>query len=231
VDAAHKADALQQVADKVHWASFDHLGIQLFVSNLKPVIRDELMKAPPATINAAIKMSRSLEKIHIKSDNSHATISEIQPQQQQHGDTLLDAEIEALSAQFQALLKRRNGGNAQRRAAATATATEAEAEAAEEEGVQLQAITSVDTARNRDTSKKSVTPASKPERRKSTLRANHIRTPMNWTPTRRRKDRDQPPGSNTTLGSSSRTRTTSARFRRSTAANRILSKRRHCAQK
>ena len=67
VDAAHKANALQQAADKVRWASFDHLGIQLFVSNLKPIIRDELMKAPPATLNAAIKMARSLEKIQIKS--------------------------------------------------------------------------------------------------------------------------------------------------------------------
>lgn len=115
VAAAIKAKQLQDVADQMVWNSFDHLGIQLFVSNLKPVIRDELMKTPPATLNATIKMARSLEKIHAKSDHSHAAVSEVQHQSQQpqhHNNAdnnLLDAEIEALSAQFQALLKRRNG--------------------------------------------------------------------------------------------------------------------------
>ena len=92
----------------------DHLGIQLFVSNLKPILWDNLMKAPPATLNSAIKMARSLEKSHVKSDSLHTSVSEIQPQhQQQHSDMALDAKIEALSAQFQALIKRRNGNNGQ----------------------------------------------------------------------------------------------------------------------
>ena len=117
VGAAHKTAVLQDAADKVRWACFDHLGIQLFVSNLKPVIRDELMKAPPASLNAAIKMARSLEKIQVKSDSAHAhaTVAEIQPHTQPQGhDAALDAEIEALSASFQALLKRRNGNNSSR---------------------------------------------------------------------------------------------------------------------
>jgi hypothetical protein len=117
VNAAHKADALQQAADLVRWASFDHLGIQLFVSNLKPILRDELMKAPPATLNAAIKMARSLEKIQLKTDHApnHAAVTEVQPLTQPQGhDAALDAEIEALSASFQALLKRRNGNNSSR---------------------------------------------------------------------------------------------------------------------
>ena len=121
VAAAVKAKQLQDVADQMVWNSFDHLGIQLFVSNLKPIIRDELMKTPPATLNATIKMARSLEKIHAKSDHAHAAVSEVQQhsQQPQHPNNAenasLDAEIEALSAQFQALLKRRNGnGNGNR---------------------------------------------------------------------------------------------------------------------
>ena len=115
VNAARKADLLQSAADKVRWACFDHLGIQLFVSNLKPAIRDELMKAPPATLNAAIKMARSLEKIQVKNDSSHAGVTEIHPQQQHsNADATLDAEIEALSAKFQSLLNRHNGSNGHR---------------------------------------------------------------------------------------------------------------------
>ena len=73
------------------------------------------MKAPPATLNAAIKMARSLEKIQVKSDSPHATISEIQPQPQQHiNNASLDAEIKALSTKFQALLNRRNGSSSNR---------------------------------------------------------------------------------------------------------------------
>ena len=116
VGAGIKAAILQQAADKVRWASFNHLGVQLFVSNLKPVLREKLMKAPPALLNAAIKMARSLEKIQLKNDSghAHATVSELQPHQQQHSnDNTLDAESEALSTKFQTLLNRRNGTNVQ----------------------------------------------------------------------------------------------------------------------
>ena len=107
VAQAVKDKQLQNAADKVIWASFDHLGVQLFISNLKPLLRDELMKTPPANLNAAIKMARSLEKIHTKPE---ATVTEVQQHHLElHQDAKLDADIEALSAQFQALLKRRNG--------------------------------------------------------------------------------------------------------------------------
>ena len=55
-------------------------------------------------------------KVQVKSNSAHTSISEIQPQQQQqYNDRVFDNEIEALSAQFQALLKRRNSSNAQRK--------------------------------------------------------------------------------------------------------------------
>ena len=115
VAAGIKAKQLQDVANQMVWNSFDHLGIQLFISNHKPIIRDELMKMPPATLNTTIKMARTLEKIHLKSDTAHTTVSEVQHQQQHHAtandNQTTNVEIEALSAQFQALLKRRNGNN------------------------------------------------------------------------------------------------------------------------
>ena len=77
VTAAQKATQLQAAADKVIWATYNHLGVQLFISNLKPALRDELMKAPPTDLNTAIKAARQLEKIHTKPENGHATVSEI----------------------------------------------------------------------------------------------------------------------------------------------------------
>ena len=108
LDADVKTKQLSDVADQMIWNSFDHLGIQLFVSNLKPIIWDELIKTPPATLNATIKAARALEKIHVKSDNSHATVSKIQQQHHQHTSNTdnnnLNAKIEALSSRYQALL-------------------------------------------------------------------------------------------------------------------------------
>jgi hypothetical protein len=111
VTAAQKATQLQAAADKVIWATYNHLGVQLFISNLKPALRDELMKAPPTDLNAAIKAARQLEKIHAKPENGHATVSEIGQSSSQASADDVDQQIEALSAQFQALLKRRQASN------------------------------------------------------------------------------------------------------------------------
>ncbi len=66
VDAAIKTEQLQDAANKVIWNTYNHLGVQLFISNLKPVFRDEMLKAPPTDLNAAIKQPRQLEKIVLK---------------------------------------------------------------------------------------------------------------------------------------------------------------------
>jgi hypothetical protein len=109
--AAQKATQLQAAADKVIWATYNHLGVQLFISNLKPALRDELMKAPPTDLNTAIKAARQLEKIHAKPENRHATVSEIGQSSSQASADNVEQQIEALSAQFQALLKRRQASN------------------------------------------------------------------------------------------------------------------------
>ena len=110
VPAAIKTTQLQNAANRVIWNTYNHLGVQLFISNLKPVFRDEMLKAPPTDLNAAIKQARQLEKIVLKPENTSASVSAIQ-QEATGGCDEIDAEIAALSAQFQALLKKRNGNN------------------------------------------------------------------------------------------------------------------------
>ena len=110
VAAAIKTTQLQNAANRVIWNTYNHLGVQLFISNLKPVFRDEMLKAPPTDLNAAIKQARQLEKIVLKPENTSASVSELQQEATGHHDNV-DAEIAALSAQFQALIKKRNGAN------------------------------------------------------------------------------------------------------------------------
>jgi hypothetical protein len=69
-----------------------------------------MLKAPPTDLNTAIKQARQLEKIVLKPENTSASVSSIQ-QEAAGGHDEVDAEIAALSAQFQALLKKRNGAN------------------------------------------------------------------------------------------------------------------------
>ncbi len=61
--AATKQGNLNGTADKAVWNTMNHMGVQLFISNLKPIFRDELMKNPPATLMKAVKDARHLEKI------------------------------------------------------------------------------------------------------------------------------------------------------------------------
>ena len=110
VPAAIKTTQLQNAANRVIWNTYNHLGVQLFISNLKPVFRDEMLKAPPTDLSTAIKQARQLEKIVLKPENTSASVSAIQ-QEAMGGHDDVDAEIAALSAQFQALLKKRNGAN------------------------------------------------------------------------------------------------------------------------
>jgi hypothetical protein len=111
VTAAQKATQLQAAADKVIWATYNHLGVQLFISNLKPALQDEIMKAPPTDLNAAIKAAQQLEKIHAKPENGHAFVSEIVQGSLHAAADNIDQQIQALSAQFQALLKHRQASN------------------------------------------------------------------------------------------------------------------------
>ena len=116
-------------------------------------------------------------------------------------------------------------------AAATATVNEANGAAvvgAEE--VTQRATTCAGTAKSRDICKKSATLASRPVRRRSTLRASPTPTPAN-SRTVVTLTSQVLPWTTATPGSNNRPRTTTERLKKSTNTGRILSKRRHCAQK
>ncbi len=59
-----KQGLLNDATEKAVWNTMNHMGVQLFISNLKPILWDELMKAPLATLMEAVKAARHLEKIN-----------------------------------------------------------------------------------------------------------------------------------------------------------------------
>lgn len=106
VAAAVKTKQVQDEADKVILNTYNHLGVQLFISNLKPTIRDEVMKNLLTDLKLAITQARGIKKITSKPDNVAGSITEISLQE---GGNTINKEIAALSAQVQALKARRMG--------------------------------------------------------------------------------------------------------------------------
>ncbi len=84
------------------------------------------------------------------------------------------------------------------------------------------------TVKSQDICKRFAIPASGPERRKWTRRANLTRTAMKWI-TRTRTTRKTRPRA--TRGNSSKTSIIGTHYKKSTTIRRIFCKRRHCAQK
>jgi len=109
VAANVKQSLLNEAANKAVWNTMNHMGVQLFISNLKPLLCNELMKAPPATLMEAVKAALHLEKIKQdpKQTTSASAVSavEAEPTEQQS---------EALSSSFKSWLSRR--GNSRGRA-------------------------------------------------------------------------------------------------------------------
>jgi len=193
VAADVKAKQLQDDANKVIWNTYNHLGVQLFISDLKPAFRDEMLKAPPTDLNTAIKQARQLEKIVLKPENTSASVSSIQ-QEAAGGYDEVDAEIAALSAQFQALLKKCNGANGRGgRGLQMEIAGDEEAAGVERPEGEPQAeqapTTCAGIAKSQGTSKKSATLVSKLELHKWTPAANRTHTHRRW----RRRPKGQRP--------------------------------------
>jgi hypothetical protein len=88
-----------------------HMGVQLFISNLKPSLRDELMKNPPATLCDAVKAARHLERISMEPKSNGKTVAVQAVDYDATPD--VDKQIEALSASFKTWLssRGRNNGN------------------------------------------------------------------------------------------------------------------------
>ena len=105
--AATKQDVLNDAANKAVWNTMNHMGVQLFISNLKPAFRDELMKNPPATLMEAVKAARHLEKIK-QDPKSTAAVSVITTNDAADD---FDPQIEALSTSFKSWLQNKRGAS------------------------------------------------------------------------------------------------------------------------
>jgi hypothetical protein len=105
--AATKQGVLNNAANKAVWNTMNHMGVQLFISNLKPIFTDELMKAPPATLMEAVKAARHLEKIK-QDPKSTATVSAIDTKD---ANDEFDPQIEALSTSFKSWLQNKRGAS------------------------------------------------------------------------------------------------------------------------
>ena len=93
--------------------AFNHMALNLFISNLRPFLRDELLKAPPATLYEAFQQATALEKIHL--DPKKPDVMPIMPVDAPAAAAAapssiadgLDAEIEALNARIKHLQSKR----------------------------------------------------------------------------------------------------------------------------
>ena len=110
VAADVKQGLLNDAAEKAVWNTMNHMGVQLFISNLKPILRDELMKTPPATLMEAVKAARHLEKIKQdpKQSTSASNVSAIESESP-------DQQIEALSSSFKTWLNKRGNSRGRSR--------------------------------------------------------------------------------------------------------------------
>lgn len=110
--AATLQEPLNAAAEKAVWNTMNHMGVQLFISNLKPTLREELMKTPPNTLMDAVKAARHLEKItsepkHNGSNGKSAAVSAVTVKDENE----FDQQIEALSTSFKSWLSSRGRNN------------------------------------------------------------------------------------------------------------------------
>jgi hypothetical protein len=109
-------------------SAFNHMGLHLFLTNLKPMLRDELLKTPPATLYEAFQQAVTLERIQLEPRKTpQTTVAEVDQEQDSHSDADEEAQIAELSNALKKLKAKRaqssnsrNGRNTtQQRAGAT----------------------------------------------------------------------------------------------------------------
>jgi hypothetical protein len=95
------------------------MALNLFISNLRPALRDELMKNNPPTLYEAFQQAIQLERLAAdpKRTTVHAMPVEVTPAGSEIPATApaadsadLDGEIDALNFKLRALQRKRNGG-------------------------------------------------------------------------------------------------------------------------
>ena len=119
IPVADRAAAAQYLVRHGATAAFNHMALNLFVSNLKPAIRDELLKTNPATLYEAFQQAIQLERLAAdpKRVTVHAMAVEAAPTPPStpaiattNDDEDIDAEINALNFKLRSLKNKRDGG-------------------------------------------------------------------------------------------------------------------------
>jgi hypothetical protein len=107
--AAKNAAAAALITHGATYA-FNHMALNLFISNLRPILRDELLKAFPASLYEAFHQASALEKIHMdpkKPDAAFMTPVDAPPPvtpppDDSHADDI-DIKIDALNSRIKQL--------------------------------------------------------------------------------------------------------------------------------
>jgi hypothetical protein len=111
VGAAVKRDCVNTLVKTGATQAFNFIGLHLFIAGLKPYLREEIMKAPPADLYAAFQAASALEKIHTeprKSTSATQNVYEVaadasDKRDDNGGDEEVEAECAALSARIKNL--------------------------------------------------------------------------------------------------------------------------------
>jgi hypothetical protein len=77
VGAAVKRDCVNTLVKTGATQAFNFIGLHLFIAGLKPYLREEIMKAPPADLYAAFQAASALEKIHTEPRKSTSTMQNV----------------------------------------------------------------------------------------------------------------------------------------------------------
>lgn len=114
-----RAAAAQALVSHGATAAFNHMALNLFISNLRPSLRDELLKTTPATLYEAFEAASQLEGIQepsrkptlstaaINSDSAPPTTAPAVAADPGPDDDSLDKEIDALNFKLKNLRNRR----------------------------------------------------------------------------------------------------------------------------
>ena len=115
---AVRADAASRLVKHGADAAFNHMALNLFISNLRPALRDELLKLQPATLYDAFQQAVQLERIAVEPKRTTlpampveaeptATPAAAPPATPDTNVDDLDQQIDALSFKLRTLKQRR----------------------------------------------------------------------------------------------------------------------------
>jgi hypothetical protein len=113
-----RAAAAQSLVTFGAVSAFNHIALNLFVSNLRPSLRDELLKSPPATLYGAFEAASQLERLQETPKRPTAAAMAVEGAPSSSPATVvpadtdasadgLDKEIDALNFRLKALKNRR----------------------------------------------------------------------------------------------------------------------------